>query len=309
MGNSKAKEKSLAAYLSVASNTGLTIFKFIVGLLSGSISIVAEALHSLNDFIASVIATYAVKESSKPPDEDHKFGHGKAEDISALLEAAMIIFAAIFIIYESIARLLNPHGIELIELGILVMLVSTLVNLVAAVYMYRVAKRTKSSALRADAAHHATDVITSVGVFAGLLAIRLTGYMLLDPIVAILVSFVIIWTGASIILTSSRDLMDTRLSPDEEKSITEILELHKGQFLEFHEMRTRRSGSEKHIDMHLVVPKSMSVKDGHSLVDHIETEIKEKIAETHVIIHLEPCDVDCDNCDRKEICPEEGHLR
>ena len=309
MDNGKSKKKVHAAYLSVASNTSLSAFKLFTGLLTGSVSIIAEALHSMNDLIASVIATYAVKQSSKPPDEEHRFGHGKAENISALLEATLIIFAAIFIIYEASERLLNPRNIELIEWGMAVMFVSTIANSIVSIYLYRVAKRTNSAALHADAAHLSTDVITSLGVFAGLFAIRITGYMSLDPIIAILVALFIIQTGIRIIINACRDLMDTKLSADEERMILEILELHKDRFLEFHEMRTRRSGSEKHIDLHLVVPKSMSVKDGHSLVDHIETEIKEKIEETHVLIHIEPCDVECDKCQRKDICHKEGHLK
>jgi len=307
MDNDKAKEKVGAAYLSVASNTSLSIFKIFIGFLTGSISIIAEALHSMNDLIASIIATYAVKQSSKPPDEEHKFGHGKAESVSALIEAMLIIFAAVFIIHEAIGRLIEPRGIELIEWGMAVMLTSTVLNTIVSLYLYRVAKKTNSAALHADAAHLSTDVITSLGVFAGLFAIRLTGYMPLDPIIAMLVALFIVQTGARIIINSCKDLMDTKLSVAEEKAIREILDLHKEQFFEFHRMRTRRSGSERHIDLHLVVPKAMSIETGHGLADHIEKEIMQKMQETNVLIHVEPCHIGCEGCSIHRWCEEKGY--
>jgi cation diffusion facilitator family transporter len=307
MDNDKAKEKVGAAYLSVASNTSLSIFKFFIGFLTGSISIIAEALHSMNDLIASIIATYAVKQSSKPPDEEHKFGHGKAESVSALIEAMLIIFAAVFIIYEAIGRLLEPREIDFIEWGISVMLASTILNTVVSMYLYRVAKKTNSAALHADAAHLSTDVITSLGVFAGLFAIRLTGYMPLDPIIAILVALFIIQTGIRITINACKDLMDSKLPVGEENAIHEILDLHKEQFFEFHRMRTRRSGSERHIDLHLVVPKAMSIETGHGLADHIEKEIMQKMQDTYVLIHVEPCHTGCEGCSIHQWCEEKGY--
>jgi cation diffusion facilitator family transporter len=308
MEKSRSEQKVHAAYLSVGSNTSLSTFKLFIGLMTGSVSIIAEALHSMNDLIASVIATYAVKESSKPPDREHEYGHGKAESISALLEAALIIFAAVFIIYEAADRLLAPRGIEFIEWGIAVMFASTVVNAIVSLYLYRIAKKTNSAALHADAAHLSTDVITSLGVFAGLFAIRITGYMGMDPVIAMIVALFIIQTGLRIILGSCRDLMDTRISIEEEKRIREILELHKDRFFEFHRMRTRRSGSERHMDLHLVVPRTMSVQRGHALADHIEKEIMQKMPETQVLIHIEPCHADCDDCSIRYECDRSGYL-
>lgn len=308
MSSSKAKEKVGAAYLSVGSNTSLSTFKLFIGLLTGSVSITAEALHSMNDLIASIIATYAVKQSSKPPDEEHKYGHGKAESVSALIEAMLIIFAAVFIIYEAADRLLVPREIEFIEWGIGVMLASTVLNTVVSLYLYRVAKKTNSAALHADAAHLSTDVITSLGVFAGLFAIRVTRYYPLDPVIAILVALFIIQTGLRIVITSCKDLMDTKLSVEEEKAIREILSLHKQQFFEFHRMRTRRSGSERHIDLHLVMPKAMSIEECHALADHIEKEIMQKMQETYVLTHIEPCHSKCDECTMHQCCDDKGFI-
>jgi cation diffusion facilitator family transporter len=297
------RTKIRAAYLSVASNSSLSLIKLFAGVFTGSISILAEALHSMNDLIASGIAAYAVKHSSKPPDKEHRYGHGKIEDISGLLEATMIIFAAIFIIHDSIERVILPRGIEIIELGIGVMLVSVILNTGVSLNLYRVARKTDSSALYADAAHLSADVITSLGVFAGLVVIRVTGALILDPVIAISVALFIIWTGARVIVRCSRGLMDTSITSDEEKKVREVIEMHRDMYIEFHGLRSRISGAERYIDLHLAVKRSTPVKEGHDLADHIEKEIKKKIPGTHVMIHLEPCeDSMCGSCRERFSC-------
>ncbi|MCX8173222.1 MAG: cation diffusion facilitator family transporter [Thermoplasmata archaeon] len=295
-------KKKKAAYVSVASNSFLTLFKLIVGLLSGSISIISESLHSLNDLVAALIATYAVRESSKPPDREHRYGHGKIESVSALLEASLIIFAAVFIIHEAIDRIINPREIIFMELGIAVMLVSTVLNLFVSIYLRKVARETTSAALEADAAHLSADVYTSLGVFLGLVVIRMTGYVLLDPVIAILVAVYIIKIGVELILKASRELMDTGISRAEEKKVMAIVNSHREQFVEFHKFRSRRSGSETYLDMHIVVARDRTIQDAHELADHIEKEIATEMPGTHAMVHIEPCNGNCRACNQNIRC-------
>ncbi|MEM3444418.1 MAG: cation diffusion facilitator family transporter [Thermoplasmata archaeon] len=300
--NHGAGKKKNAAYVSVASNSFLTFFKLIVGVFSGSISIISESLHSLNDLVAALIATYAVRISSKPPDREHHYGHGKIENVSALLEASLIIFAAIFIIHEAIDRIITPREIVLMELGIGVMLVSTLLNLFVSVYLRKVAKETNSAALEADAAHLSADVYTSLGVFLGLVAIRITGYVLLDPIIAILVALYIVKIGVELIVRASKELMDTGLGKAEEKKVMAIVNAHKESFVECHKFRSRKSGSETYLDMHIVVAKHQTIQAAHALADHIEKEIAREMPGTHAMVHIEPCNGNCEGCSQKTRC-------
>ncbi|MEM3396968.1 MAG: cation diffusion facilitator family transporter [Thermoplasmata archaeon] len=304
VGNAKKKKK--AAYLSVASNTFLTFFKLIVGIFSGSISIISEALHSLNDLVAALIATYAVREASKPPDKEHSYGHGKIESVSALLEASLIIFAAVFIIHEAIDRIILPREIVFMELGIGVMLVSTILNILVSLNLKKVARETSSAALEADAAHLSADVYTSLGVFLGLLVIRITGHVILDPIIAILVAIYIIKIGVELVLKASKELMDTGLSRAEEKKVMEIVNLHKDNFVEYHKFRSRKSGSETYLDMHIVVAKDQTIQAAHDLADHIEKEIAREIPGTHAMVHIEPCDGKCNGCNQVSRCSKKA---
>lgn len=300
--NENASKKKKAAYLSIFSNSFLTAFKFFVGIFSGSISIVSESLHSLNDLVAALIATYAVRASSKPPDKDHHYGHGKIENVSALLEASLIIFAAVFIIHEAIDRIIFPREIVFMELGIGVMLVSTILNFFVSLYIKKIATQTSSAALEADAAHLSADVYTSLGVFLGLVVIRITGYVLLDPIIAILVAIYIIKIGVELILKASKELMDTGLSKGEEKKVMRIVNAHKDSFVEIHKFRSRKSGSETYLDMHIVVAKDKTIQAAHELADHIEKEIASEMPGTHAMIHIEPCNGNCNVCTQKSRC-------
>lgn len=302
MKTDKQRKKKRAADFSVISNTSLTLLKFIVGFFTGSISIISEALHSMNDLVASTITMFAVRKSAKPPDKEHHYGHGKIENISALLEAALIIFVAVFIIYEAINRLHSNSKVEYIEVGIAIMFIATITNSLVSMYLYHVSRITDSSALEADAAHLSTDVITTFGVFAGLIVIRLTGHTILDPIIAIFVAILIIITGVKLILKYSKDLMDIKISSDEEQKIRDIINSHKKDFVEFHKLRTRKAGVQRYIDVHLVMAKDKNIEEGHAVADHIEKEIAQKMTGTNVLIHIEPCDGLCEKCNLNKTC-------
>ena len=196
------------------------MLKFIVGFATGAVSIISEALHSLNDLIASLIARYSLGQSSKPPDEKHRYGHGKIEDVSALIEGMLILFAVIFILYEAIRRIISgKFEIELIDMGIAIMLISAVTNFFVSQYLHSTAKKTNSPALEADALHLRTDVYTALGVFLGLIIVKFTEILILDSIIAIAVAIIIIRAALKMILKSGKNLMDIKLPKTEEDKI------------------------------------------------------------------------------------------
>ncbi len=281
-------QRVAAAWVSVASNSLLVVLKFIAGILVGSVSIISEAIHSANDLLASFIALFAVKTSSKPPDKEHPFGHGKVENVSGTIEALLIFVAAFLIIKEAVERLF--HGVEMQTLGwgLAVMGFSAILNLGVSEYLMYVAKKTNSIALEADAMHLRTDVYTSAGVFVGLLLIKLTGYTIIDPIAAILVAMLIIKAAYDLTQKAFMPLMDTALSDSEIGSIKSILDEFSTQYVSYHDLRTRRAGRECHVDLHLVARPEMSIKEVHDLCDKIEKEIMNQLPFSHVLIHAEP---------------------
>jgi len=296
-------EKTKVASLSVASNTLLTLTKVVVGLVSGSVSILSEGIHSGIDLVAAFIALFAVKESGKPADSCHAYGHGKIENVSGTIEAALIFVAALMIVVEAIQKIqeiIYTHGGHVTDLGLglglLIMGVSALMNMIVSTRLMNVAKRTDSVALEADALHLRTDVYTSLGVFLGLLIIKITGWAILDPIIAIGVAVMIIRAAIDLTKKAFAPLVDVSLPDEEREIIAEVLQCYADEFVEFHKLRTRKAGAERHMDLHLVVAKYTPVVDVHELCDRIEQEINEKLSLTHVLIHAEPCssrDVEC----------------
>lgn len=289
VGSGVKSEKTTVAALSVLSNTFLTLGKITVGFISGSMSILSEGIHSGMDLIAAIIALLAVKQSEKPADDRHAYGHGKFENVSGTMEALLIFIAAAWIIYEAASKFTTGVHIDQFGLGIVVMGASALINLVVSTLLFRVAKKTDSIALEADALHLRTDVYTSGGVFIGLIIMKLTGWSILDPIIAIAVALLIIKAAYNLTKEAFMPLVDTTLPEEEYLAITNILEVHAHNFIEFHQLRTRKSGSERYIDLHLVVPSQEPVKKVHDLCDHLEEEINKQLPRTHVLIHFEPC--------------------
>ncbi|EHQ88026.1 cation diffusion facilitator family transporter [Desulfosporosinus youngiae] len=296
-------EKTKVASLSVASNILLTLTKIVVGLISGSVSILSEGIHSGIDLVAAFIALFAVKESGKPADSCHAYGHGKIENVSGTIEAALIFVAALMIIIEAIQKVQEiiygngGHVTDLgLRLGLLIMGVSALMNMIVSARLMKVAKKTDSVALEADALHLRTDVYTSLGVFLGLLIIKLTGWAIIDPIIAFAVALMIIKAAIDLTKKAFAPLVDVSLPDEERKIIAEVLQLYEDEFVEFHKLRTRKAGAERHVDLHLVVAKFTPLIDAHELCDRIEYEINVKLSLTHVLIHAEPCsgrDVPC----------------
>ena len=295
--------KSGAAALSIASNSLLIILKIFAGIITGSVSILAEAIHSFIDLVAAIIAFIAVRVSDKPPDERHPFGHGKVENVSAVIEASLIFVAAGLIIYEAVRKMITGVEVELLGLGIGVMAVSMVVNILISRKLLRVSRATDSIALEADARHLTTDVWTSAGVLAGLIIVSLTGISILDPIIAILVALLIIKAAYDILKKSFGGLIDTSLPEEEESSVTACISHHGKSLVGFHKLRTRKSGSWRFIDLHLVMPQGTVLEEAHSVCDCLEGEFKEKFPRTSITIHVEPCDMECDKCSM-ECCPK-----
>lgn len=287
--------KSNAAILSIVSNSVLIIFKVITGVMVGSISIISEAIHSSIDLLASIIAYFSIKKAEQVKDKEHPFGHGKYENVSGFAEALLILFAAAIIIAEAIKKLMNGFELNDVTPGLIVMLIAAIVNLVISRILLKVSKRTNSIALEADAYHLLTDVVTSFGVFIGLLLLKLTHWQLLDPLTAIFVSFLIIKTGISLIKKSMKDLVDSSLSNEELTKISEIIKSH-SQVVSYHELRTRRSGDQREIDIHLELNMYYTLLETHNVCNLIENEIMETYPNSYVLIHCEPVKVvECTN--------------
>ena len=267
---STTDRKVKVAFLSIISNTILIIFKLIAGFLSGSVSIISEAIHSGMDLIASIVAFFSVKMSSKPADKKHPYGHGKIENISALIEGVLIFIAAAMIITEAIKKMREPSELENTTIAIMVMFVSALTNFMVSRKLYKVAKEEDSMALEADALHLKTDIYTSLGVGIGILLIKLTGINILDSIVAIIVAFIIIKEAWHLCKNALDYLLDSKLSDEEEAEVEKIIRSHSHQFIDFHKLKTRKSGNKKHIDFHITVPPELTVIEAHDIIGSLK---------------------------------------
>lgn len=274
--------------LSIISNTFLIILKVVAGLLSGSVSIISEAIHSGMDLIAAAVAFFSVRESAKPADKDHPFGHGKIENISGAIEGLLIFVAAAMIIIEAIKKLSEPAEIEQVAIAVIVMMVSAFVNFIVSRKLYKVAKEEDSMALEADALHLKTDVYTAFGVGIGILLIKLTGLAVLDSIVAILVALLIIKEAYELIKSAFNFLLDSKLSDNEELDIKKVIEGYSNQFIDYHKLKTTKSGNRKHIDFHITVQPDMTVKEAHQLIGNIKKDMSNTIKNTRVSVHIDP---------------------
>jgi cation diffusion facilitator family transporter len=274
------------ARLSIFSNTLLIAMKLVVGIISGSVSIISEAIHSSMDLIAAIIAFLSVRVSDNPPDSRHPYGHGKIENISGVIEALLIFVAAIWIIIEA-AKKLTGEAIELdsIGLGSVVMLVSAIINTIVSRRLYKVARETNSVALEADALHLKTDVYTSLGVAIGLGLIMITGINWLDPVVAILVALFIIRESYYLLKKAFTPLLDTAWAESEISDLEKTLNKLE---VNYHDLRTRVAGNYRFVDLHILIPKDESVGNAHNYCDKIENELTGTYENLTVTIHVEP---------------------
>jgi cation diffusion facilitator family transporter len=237
---------------------------------------------------AAVVALIALTAAARPEDEDHRYGHSKAEYFSSGFEGALIMLAAASILYASIRRLLSPRPIEQLTLGVGISVAASVINLLVARVLFRAARRHQSITLEADAHHLMTDVWTSLGVIIGIWAASVTGWQRLDPIVAIGVALNIVYTGVGILRRSLMGLLDTAIPDELQRGVTDILARHTSGGVRFHALRTRQAGAWRFIDFHVLVPGNRSVKRGHDLLERLEEEVRAAVPNSTVFTHLEP---------------------
>ena len=279
--------KRHTARLSVMSNLILVVCKLIVGMLTGTVSIISEAIHSGVDLMASTVSFMAVRKSSEPPDEEHDYGHGKVENVSAAAESLFIIAAAIFIFAEAVGKFTNPQLPEDLDLAMGVMIVSSVLNLAVSQRMHHIGKRTNSAALLADALHLRTDVWTSVAVLFGIILMKITGYLWIDPLIACCVAVGILHVGYQMCRSSYDTLVDASLDAAEEAHIGSII-MNNPQVIGYHHLRTRKAGEVTVMDFHLELDKNMSLEAAHDVASEVELELRRQAGPCDPTIHLEP---------------------
>jgi cation diffusion facilitator family transporter len=288
--------KEGAARLAIVAVSLLIAMKVAASIVTGSIAIRADAVHSVIDLFGVIIGYAAIRISRRPPDTGHPFGHGKAENIAGVVIPILIFIAAIIIAYQAVTRLISGEVVAMVPLGIYVTAAAIAINLAISWYALRVARAADSLALEATARDLFADVLSSAAVLVGLLLVQFTGIVLLDPIVALLVAVLIGRTAFITLRKSLGGLMDIKLPQAEEDEIVAIIKKHGDLIAGFHKIRTRKAGSQRHIDFHLLVSKDLSVERAHRLCDELEQEIEERLSDASVTIHVEPCDGNCQQC-------------
>lgn len=278
------------AWLSIGAAILTIALKTIAYLLTGSVGLLSDALESLVNLAGALMALTMLTIAARPADEDHAYGHSKAEYFSSGVEGTLILIAAVSIIAAAIPRLITPRPLEQIGLGLAVSVSASLVNLIVALILLRASKKYNSITLEANAKHLMTDVWTSGGVLVGVGLVAITGWQRLDPVVAILVAANIIRSGYHIVKMSALGLMDTALSIDEQDLVKDILKPFTEKGVEYHALRTRRSGSRRFVSIHILVPGRWSVQRGHRLLENIEAEIHRALSDVTIFTHLESLD-------------------
>ena len=277
-------------YLSILAAIATIGIKITAYFLTNSVGLLSDGLESCVNLVAAVVALFLLTLSEKPADEDHAFGHSKAEYFSSAIEGGLIVVAAVAIIWSAVPRLVNPLPVENVGIGLLVATGASLINLVVAMVLIRNGKKHHSITLEADGKHLMTDVITSAGVLLGVGLVYFTGWLILDPIVAIGVALNIIWTGYQLMRRSAMGLMDTSIPDEEEEHIKEIIRKYKKEKIDYHAMKTRQAGQRKFISFHLLVPDEWTIKKGHDFSEKIEMEIRKLFPGSPVTVftHIEP---------------------
>lgn len=256
--------------------------------LTGSVGVLSDALESIVNLSAAIFVLFALAVAARPADEDHAYGHSKAEYLSSGFEGALILLAAGSILFAAVRRLVDPRPIDDVGPGLAIVAAASLVNLVVARYLLRAGKRHDSIALEADARHLMTDVWTSAGVIGGVGAVALTGWERLDPIVAIAVALHILRSGTDLLRRTAVGVLDTALPPHERRAIAEVLRSHAEEGVDYHAVRTRQAGSRRFVSFHVLVPGDWTVQRGHDFLERIEGEIRRTIPNATVFTHLEP---------------------
>jgi cation diffusion facilitator family transporter len=280
-------EKMTAARLSLVSNAVLTLVKLAIGILTGSVSVLSEGAHSAMDLLASGLAFYTVRRADNPPDAEHPYGHGKMESLSALIQAVFLFGVGGYILYEAIQHLIRRAGPQRVDWGMGIMLLSAVVNVFIVRYMVRVARHTDSPALHAAAQDHRADIYTAIGVFIGLALVRVTGKSFFDPVLALCVALVIVHGAWEVVRGATSHLIDYRL-PKEDVEIVQTVFDSEPSVLGYHKLRTRKAGSMRHIDAHVLMDDNLTLLQSHALTEQLEEKIRQVLPHTVVTLHTEP---------------------
>jgi cation diffusion facilitator family transporter len=285
-----------AAAIAILVNAVTMVAEIGVGIAVGSVAILADALHGGLDLFSSVMAFFSIRWAGQPPDKAHPFGHGKVENVSGSVEALLIIGGAGFILYEGITNLFTGHALDDLTLAIAAVVAIAVIKLVLSRYMFRVAAREGSVALTADAHHVRADFLDSAGTAIALVLIQLTGLAFIDSLAAIAIAALIAREGMKVWAASFGGLIDSSLDARDMETIEQSLNDLSGDVCGYHRIRTRRAGRERLVDLHLVVPRNLTVEQGHRIADRLEAAIEQRMSRTDVIIHLEPCGLSAPQC-------------
>ncbi len=276
------------AWLSIAAALATILLKGWAWWLTGSVGLFSDALESFVNLAGAMMALAMLSLAAMPADDDHAHGHGKAEYFSSGFEGFLILFAAIGIGYAAVERLLDPQPLEAVGIGLAVSMAASIINLATSRILMSVGRKYRSITLEADAHHLQTDVWTSAGVIVGVGLVWLTGWLWLDPVIALLVAVNIVWTGWQLLLRSAAGLMDVSIPEEDLKTIENVLDRYRRQGLAFHALRTRQAGSRAFVSLHVLVPGAWTVQQGHDWAEHIEADIRQAVRYVNVITHLEP---------------------
>lgn len=276
------------AWLSIAAAVVTIALKVGAWSLTGSVGLLSDAAESGVNLLAAVVALFALRVAARPADLDHQFGHTKAEYFSAAVEGVMIFVAALFIIYSAVQRFITPVELENVGIGLVISVLASLVNAAVAVVLLRAGRAHRSITLVADGRHLLTDVWTSAGVLVGVLGVAVTGWLRLDPVVAILVGANIVVTGVKLLHESANGLMDRALGDEDVAQVQQVLDTFRSEDVAFHGLRTRAAGRHRFISVHVLVPGSWNVQQGHDLLEDIEAALRGQMDQLSVETHLEP---------------------
>ncbi len=276
------------AWLSIAAAIATILLKGVAWWLTGSVGLLSDALESFVNLAGALMALAMLTLAATPADDKHAYGHGKAEYFSSAFEGFLILLAAVSIAYTAIERLLHPRALEEVGVGLAISVLASLINLFAARELLRAGRAYNSITLEADAKHLMTDVWTSVGVIVGVALVWVSGWLWLDPLIALLVAANIVWTGWQLLHRSASGLMDEAIPREQLDAVEAVLEAYRREGLAFHALRTRQAGRQAFISMHVLVPGSWTVQRGHDLAEQIEAEIRAVVPFSHVTTHLEP---------------------
>lgn len=284
------KQISLKKYalLSIGAAILTIVLKGVAWWLTGSIGLLSDALESIVNLAGAIMALAMLSVAEKPADKQHPYGHGKAEYFSSGFEGFLIFMAAVVIGVTAIHRLYNPQTLQQLDIGVGVSIVASLVNFLTARVLLSVGRKYRSITLEADAHHLMTDVWTSVGVIGGVVLVFVTGWLWLDPVIALLVALNILYTGWKLLVRSTQGLMDVALPPEDQALVTSILDEKRQLGVDFHALRMRESGARRFVEFHLLVPGDWTVQRGHDLCEQLEKEISHALPQTSVLTHLEP---------------------